>query len=255
MSSSRGVGTVGLVGLAGAVGAWALTRWGTTWGSTPTEQAMALPGDDDVRGGPPARVRMTRAVTIDAPADDVWPWVAQMGRGAGFYSYDRLDNGGRTSARHVVSWIPEPAVGDATALGYVRRVEPGVGLTWWLPGSRFLLAWTRLAFDVHLTPAGSQTRLVTRVTGDAEGLSAPAVIALFRPMDSIMAIRQLLGLRRRVEAGAGSVAPPDPETGRRDQYQEYEVIYANGESAGVAGVEMASRWRRAAITDGALTGT
>ena len=39
------------------------------------------------------------AVTIDAPPDQVWPWLVQMGgdRG-GWYFWDRLDNGGRPSA-------------------------------------------------------------------------------------------------------------------------------------------------------------
>jgi hypothetical protein len=246
---------MGLAGLVGAAGGWALTSWGAQWGSTPAERALALPGDDYVRGGPRARVAMTRAVTIGAPPESVWPWVAQLGRGAGFYSYDGLDNGGRTSARHVVSWIPEAAVGDATALGYLRRIEPGVGLTWWLPGSSFMGAWTRLAFDIHLAPAGPETRLITRVTGDAAGATARPVMTLFRPMDSIMATRQLLGVRERVEARARSSAPADPETGARDQYQLYEVVYASGETAGVAGKEMASRWHQAAIDDGMLTVT
>jgi hypothetical protein len=181
--------------------------------------------------------------------------VVQIGRGAGFYSYDGLDNGNRTSARHIVSWIPEPAVGDATAIGYLRRIEPGVGLTWWLPGASFMGAWTRVTFDVRLAPAGTATRLIARVAGDAAGPPARLVIAVFRPMDSIMATRQLLGLQERVEARTGSVAPPDPETGERDQYQLYEVIYASGETAGVVGTESAARWRRAAVDDGALTVT
>jgi hypothetical protein len=258
MAGSRAVRTLGTAGLIGAMGGWALTSWGALWGSTTEEQALALPGDDYVAGGPPTHAAMTRAVTVAAPPEKVWPWVAQLGRGAGFYSYDALDNGSRPSARHIVSWIPEPAVGDATAMGYLRHVEPGVGLTWWLPGVRFLGAWTRMAFDIHLARSGPDTRVVTRVTGDAAGVLARPVIGVFRPMDSIMAVRQLVGLRERVEeaagaTAAGSTSPPDPETGARDQYQLYEVVYASGERAGVAGQELAARWRRAAVTDGVLT--
>jgi hypothetical protein len=42
------------------------------------------------------------AVTIDAPPDQVWLWLVQMGwdRG-GWYSWDHLDNAGRPSAREV----------------------------------------------------------------------------------------------------------------------------------------------------------
>ena len=78
-------------------------RWGQRWGATPEECDTSLIGDQWLEGGPSARVRMTRAVWIDAPSDVVWPWLAQVGRGAGWYSYDRLDNGGRSSARHIVS--------------------------------------------------------------------------------------------------------------------------------------------------------
>jgi hypothetical protein len=35
----------------------------------------------------------TRAITITAPANQVWPWIAQLGQGrGGFYSYDWLEN-------------------------------------------------------------------------------------------------------------------------------------------------------------------
>ena len=35
----------------------------------------------------------TRAITITTPADQVWPWIAQLGQGrGGFYSYDWLEN-------------------------------------------------------------------------------------------------------------------------------------------------------------------
>ncbi len=101
------------------------TRRTTRWGATPEECSMQMPGDEYFTGDPRAFVAMTRAVTINAPPETVWPWLAQMGRGAGWYSVDRLDNGGKTSARHIVSWIPTPREGDASAIGYVRRVIPG----------------------------------------------------------------------------------------------------------------------------------
>jgi hypothetical protein len=36
---------------------------------------------------------MTHALTINAPAREIWPWMVQMGAGGGgFYSYDWLEN-------------------------------------------------------------------------------------------------------------------------------------------------------------------
>jgi hypothetical protein len=36
--------------------------------------------------------QQTHAATINAPPEEVWPWLVQMGQGrAGFYSHDRLE--------------------------------------------------------------------------------------------------------------------------------------------------------------------
>jgi hypothetical protein len=51
---------------------------------------MCLPGDQLVSN---PRLESTRAVTIRAPAAQVWPWLVQMGQGrGGLYSYARLEN-------------------------------------------------------------------------------------------------------------------------------------------------------------------
>ena len=42
------------------------------------------------------------ATTVAAPPQCVWPWLVQMGSDrAGFYSFDRLDNGGRPSSERL----------------------------------------------------------------------------------------------------------------------------------------------------------
>lgn len=241
-----------LIGLL-VVGGSVFLRWGTRWGSTSEERAREMPGDDYLEGGPSARVAMTRAVSVDAPPDRVWPWIAQLGRGAGWYSVDWLDNGRRPSAWHIVSWIPEPRLGDATAIGYLRRIEPGRVLVWWADGARFVGSRARLVGCFALGAEGRGTRLITRWSADAAGPSAHLALLVFRLIDSIMARRQLLGIRDRAERHDGGRAMPrDRETGDRDQYQFYEVLYAAGESAGVAGKESGARWRQAAMTDGIL---
>lgn len=63
--------------------------WMYTWGARDEELTAPLPGDELVAGDP---VRTTRAVTVDAPVSDVWPWVAQIGEDrGGFYSYWLLE--------------------------------------------------------------------------------------------------------------------------------------------------------------------
>lgn len=59
-------------------------------GATDDELRRTLPGDDLVTR---PKLGYTRAITIDAPVEAVWPWLVQFGRGrGGFYSYDTLEN-------------------------------------------------------------------------------------------------------------------------------------------------------------------
>jgi hypothetical protein len=226
------------------------TSWGTRWGATPEECVRPMTGDAYLVGGPAVRVAMTRAISINQPPEVVWPWLAQMGRGAGWYSYDRLDNRGKVSARHVVSWIPEPQPGDATAIGYLRHLEPGRELVWWANRVKFLGAIARMVVDILLTLQDGGSRLIIRISADAAGASARLAMGVFQVIDTIMARRQLLGLKERGEAyGARPVDPDHPENGLPDQYQSYVIIYASGQMAGSHGQEEISRWRQMAMED------
>jgi hypothetical protein len=65
-------------------------RWHRKWGATPKEAVESLPGDQLV---PTPDLQTTRAITIAAPAADVWPWLVQMGQGrAGLYTYEWVEN-------------------------------------------------------------------------------------------------------------------------------------------------------------------
>ncbi len=235
-----------VVVVVGGLATFAYGRWGGRWGATAEECQAAMAGDEWLAGGPSARVSMTRAITIAAPPEVVWPWLAQLGRGAGWYSYDRLDNGGRPSARHLVSWIPAPRLGDASAIGYLRHLDEGRDLAWWMPGETFLGAAARMVSSSQVRSAAGGSRVIIRMSGDAAGRTAWLITWLFPVVDSLMARRQLLGLRDRVEHpgdGAG-------ETGARDQYQLFEAVYADGERAGVPGREQAARFHEAAAAAG-----
>ena len=66
-----------------------IRAWMYTWGADDGEVAMTLPGDEFVA---PGCIRTTRALTIDAPVQDVWPWLVQIGEDrGGFYSYSGLE--------------------------------------------------------------------------------------------------------------------------------------------------------------------
>ena len=93
------------------------------WGATDEESEGPLPGDDLIEI---ADLIATRAITIRASAERVWPWIAQLGQGrGGFYSYDFLENlvgCDIHSADRIVPEWQDVVVGDEV------RFAPAVGL-------------------------------------------------------------------------------------------------------------------------------
>jgi hypothetical protein len=74
-------------------------------GATDDELRRTLPGDGLV---PRPKLGYTRAITIDAPVEAVWPWLVQFGQGrGGFYSYDTLENLIGCDIRSVDAILPE----------------------------------------------------------------------------------------------------------------------------------------------------
>jgi hypothetical protein len=101
-----------------------------TWGATADEVEARLPGDELLAD---ADGVATRAITIDAPPADVWPWVAQMGASprGGAYTYDWIENLLGLDMHSADSVLPEyqhPRVGEGFGLGANRMtfeiVEP-----------------------------------------------------------------------------------------------------------------------------------
>jgi hypothetical protein len=65
-----------------------LRPWMRDWGSTGEERDNRLPGDEVVTD---VMSHYTKGLTINAPAEAVWPWLIQIGDRAGFYSYDWIE--------------------------------------------------------------------------------------------------------------------------------------------------------------------
>ena len=132
-----------------------------TWGATQAEADGALPGDELL---PNADGVTTRAININAPPANVWPWLAQMGpspRG-GAYTYDWIENLLGLSMHSVDRVLPQfqdPQVGDRIALGSsqmeLARVEPRNVLAWRAADGNWV--WTFV-----LANLGEHTRLISR---------------------------------------------------------------------------------------------
>jgi hypothetical protein len=97
-------GLVGALTMAVAVFTFWLPYW-RKWGATDAEMKRSLPGDEMV---PEPRGGYTHAITINAPRQQVWLWVAQIGQErGGFYSYDFLENLVGLNIHSVDKIIPE----------------------------------------------------------------------------------------------------------------------------------------------------
>lgn len=104
-SQIRDIVVGGAAALATLLAAPVLRRWYNRWGATDEELAQPLPGDELVRH---SKLGYTRAITVDAPPDDVWPWLVQIGQGrGGFYSYDGLENLIGCDIRSTARILPE----------------------------------------------------------------------------------------------------------------------------------------------------
>lgn len=177
-------------------------HWHLRWGATDEEVQASMPGDEIV---PKASFNATRAITIDAPPEKVWPWIVQMGyRRAGFYTYDLADNGGYPSADHVLEAYQHFRVGDRAfnmngVFGFelpvndfdvfkVKAFETNNWLLWDKPDS----TWSWLLKPLP----GSQTRLILRIRAHPGSL----FWTLFMEFgDPPMARRMLKGIRARAE--------------------------------------------------------
>jgi hypothetical protein len=181
--------------------------WMYHWGATPDEVDAALPGDDLVDGTGP---RTTRAVTVDAPPERVWPWLAQIGEDcAGFYSYawlERLAGCDMHNADTVRAEWQHHDAGETVWLArrygelgrqVIARIEPARMFAMVSPvdhdalnaGRRATGAWTFV-----LEPDGDgRTRLIARGSGGAVGHCA------FDVAHFVMEQKMLRGIRERVE--------------------------------------------------------
>jgi len=177
---------------------WFLYRpWALTWGSTDEEIARPMPGDEVLEQ---PTFDATRAVTIEATPEEIWPWIVQIGyRRAGFYSYDSLDNDGIPSAERILPEYQTLKVGDLIPLSETAKVRV-TELEW--PRSMVLVfevkgAWSSATWVWGLFPEdSSHTRLVTRLRANPEEIRS----RVFLDLGEIIMMRKcMLGIKRRAE--------------------------------------------------------
>jgi hypothetical protein len=178
-----------------------------TWGATNQEAAARLPGDELLEA---ADGVATRALTIEAPASAVWPWIAQMGpapRG-GAYTYDWIENLlglNMHSADQVMPEFQHPEVGDGFGFGFGAN-----RMSYAIVEAEHVLAirsadgnwvWT---FVLH--EQGGNTRLISRNRFRLPTLAAKIGMIPMEPASLMMERKMLYGIKRRAEQLATAIS-------------------------------------------------
>jgi hypothetical protein len=166
------------------------------WGATQAEIARPLPGDELVAK---PLFNSTRAVTVAATPERIWPWIAQIAEeDVGWYSFDAVDNGARESARTILP-------GHFYARGDVLPLSGGGEKGFYvedLRANEWMLCTNRirgLAWVFSLDPLdATHTRMVSRIRMRT-GWVSPIALAAVDVGDFVMLRQMLNGIRDRAE--------------------------------------------------------
>ena len=206
--------SLGAVAIAGTILTSPLLRpWYSKWGASEVEVEKRLPGDEQV---PDPTLESTRAITINAPATGVWPWLVQMGQGrGGLYSYERLENLVGCDMHNAERILPEHqnlsiggkvrlSKGEGTPYFVVKAVEPGRAII--LGGDDPPTSWAFILEPIN----EDSTRLIIRFRQDYEP-SLGNVIGwrvFTDPITFVMERKMLQGIKLRAEAANPRVRRP-----------------------------------------------
>jgi hypothetical protein len=175
------------------------------WGATNEEAAGDLPGDDLLAE---PDILSTRAITIDAPASAIWPWLLQFGPGrGGAYTYDWIENLLGLNIHSTDRILPEfqhLEVGDAFPLGTkgpvvrVASIDPERSVVFRSDDGHWVWSFSLVETD-------GRTRLLSRnriASPDAGPIGRAVNTAIMEPGSLVMERKMLHGFKERAERGA-----------------------------------------------------
>lgn len=194
----------------------ALMPWMDRWGATDDEIAASLTGDELV---PSPRISYTRAITINAAPEDVYPWVVQLGaEKGGMYSYEwfetnilqcELINADRIHPEWQNLKVGDPmkmCPGTSGPPPYeIAIIEPNRSI---IMGHKENGNWVEI-WQFHFLPLDDgTTRLVIRSRNAVEGWFWDII----RPGEFVMMRGMMFGIKERAEAlaVAGGWQSPEP---------------------------------------------
>jgi hypothetical protein len=196
-------GVLVALGILAVLVMFAMLPWMDRWGATGTEIAAPLPGDELV---PSPRITYTRAVSIHAAPEQIYPWLVQLGaeRG-GYYSYEWFETNilrcELINADRVHEEWQNLKVGDQVKMCpessgpppyEVARIDPGRGI---VLGHKDVGGWVEVWQFILVPQSDGSTRLFLRSRNAAAGWFWDVM----RPGEFIMARGMLLGIKERAE--------------------------------------------------------
>jgi len=205
--------------------------WYRNWGATKVELKRVMPGDAKVEE---PTLSFTRAVTIKARPEEIWPWLVQIGyKRAGFYSYSRFEKLigiPNTNRYRIIPEYQQLKVGEDIAMGsgfgiHVKAIDPNRSLL--LVGRDPNIGEISWVFELYPL-SGGHTRLVTRANCRFPNWMLRSVLSrphrpdmqppnplrnltmylFFKPGSFLMVRKMLLGIKQRAESSLGQLPEP-----------------------------------------------
>lgn len=180
-----------------------MTNSSHTWGSTEAERAASYPCDRWLADPDDS---LWRAIDVDAPPEVVFRWLCQLR--AAPYSYDWIDNLGRTSPRELTPGLEDLADGQRV-MTIFRLVEhePGRHITLVLERGRRLFGDLAMTYQVEAAPGGGARLVAKLVVRRPRGQVMARLLAPLLPAgDLFMMKKQLRTLKALAERDARAAA-------------------------------------------------
>ena len=180
-----------------------LLPWMDRWGATEDEIAASFTGDELV---PSPRITYTRAISINAAPEEIYPWIVQLGaEKGGMYSYSwfetnilrcELINADRIHEEWQDLKVGDPmkmCPGTSGPPPYeIAIIEPNRAI---VMGHKENGSWVEVWQFNLVSQADGTTRLVIRSRNAAEGLLWDVI----RPGEFVMMRGMMLGIKERAE--------------------------------------------------------
>lgn len=173
--------------------------WQLKWGATIKEINEEMIGDEIVSN---PTFNSTRAVTVNARPEHIYPWIIQMGhKRAGWYSYDWIDNLGKKSSEKI---IPEYQYIEE---GQIFPISPDGKQGFFVKSfdiNHYVLLWDKEGGTTWLWKLNhvddKHTRLITRVRIRYPWFSPMILFFLLLDVGDFFMMRKcMLGIKKRAE--------------------------------------------------------